>query len=183
MRRRSLLRAAGIAAVGGTTALSGCTALARPDLGTDFGIGVLHPADEEFVTGGLRAGGDSRVFATAVPDSAPERVGADADAGLGDVLRNPASEAQFHVVAQLRSTPADPRGIALGAFERFSWRDWSTLRVRLATEPWGSLADIDPESRRRELQSADELLYTVVWSVVPAVDPIPETVEPVPVGR
>jgi hypothetical protein len=183
MRRRALLRAAGTAAVGGTVALAGCTALGRPDLDAGFAIGTLHPADEEFITGGLRAGGDSRVFATAVPDSAPERIGADADAGLGDVLRNPASEAQFHVVAQLRSTPADPQRIALGTFQRFSWRDWSTLRVRLATEPWGSLADIDPESRRREFQPADELLYTVLWSVKPKVDPLPTSVESVVTER
>jgi hypothetical protein len=67
----------------------------------------------------------------------------------------------------------------MGAIDRFSWRNWSTLRVRLATEPWGSLDDIDPERLRRELQGADELVFSVVWSVEPDVDPLPETVDPV----
>lgn len=95
------------------------------------------------------------------------------------MLRNPGLDDAFHVVAQLRSTPEEPRGFAMGAIYRFSWRNWSTLRVRLATEPWGSLDDIDPERRRRELQEADELVYSAVWSVEPGVDPLPETVEPV----
>lgn len=179
MRRRSLLRVAGTAAVGGTVALAGCAALTRPDLRAEFSVGVLHPADEQYVVGGLRPGGDARVFATAAADSAPERVGADAGGPVADTLRNPGIEDKFHVVVQLRSTPAAPRGLAFSTTERFSWQDRSTLRVRLVPEPWGSLADVEPDDSRRALRSADELVYTVVWSVVPAVDPLPETVEPV----
>jgi hypothetical protein len=179
MRRRSLLRSAGVAAVGGTVALAGCTALTRPDLSTDSATGVLHSADDVYVVDGLQPGGDRRVFATAAPDSAPALVGADADGGFGDTLRNPGLEDAFHVVAQVRSTPDEPRGIALSVGDLFSWQDRSTLRVRLATEPWGPLDDVDPERRRRELETADELVYSVVWTVTPAVDPLPETVEPV----
>jgi len=178
MRRRSLLRT-GTAAVGGSVALAGCAALTRPDLRAASGVGALHPVDEQYVVGGLQPGGDSRVFATAASDSAPELVGPDADVTLGDTLRNPGIDEKFHVVVQLRSTPAEPERVAFGTSEQFAWRDRSTLRVRLVPEPWVSLADVDPEERRRELQSADELVYTAVWSVVPAVDPIPETVVPV----
>jgi hypothetical protein len=183
MRRRSLLRTAGATAVGGTAALAGCTALTRPDLSSDSATGVLHPADEAYVVDGLQPGGDRRVFATAAPDSAPALVGADADGGFGDTLRNPGLEDAFHVVAQVRSTPDEPRGVALGGTDLFSWRDRSTLRVRLATEPWGPLDDVDPERRRRDLETADELVFSVVWSVQPAVDPLPERVESVVTDR
>jgi hypothetical protein len=179
MRRRALLRAAGTAGVGGTVTLAGCTALGRPELFAGSASGTLHPADEEYVAGGLDPGGDARLFATAAPDSAPDLVGADAEGSVADTLRNPGLDDVFHVVAQLRSTPEEPRGFAMGAIDRFSWRNWSTLRVRLATEPWGSLDDIDPERLRRELQGADELVFSVVWSVEPDVDPLPETVDPV----
>jgi hypothetical protein len=118
------------------------------------------------------------VFATAAADSAPDLVGADAEGSVADTLRNPSLEDPFHLVAQVRSTPAEPRGISLVPVA-FSWQDRSTLRARLTTEPWGSLDDIDPERRRRELQEADELVYSAVWSVEPRVDPLPETVEPV----
>ena len=180
MRRRALLRAAGSAAVGGTVALAGCTALGRPELSTGFASGTLHPASEEYVAGGLEPSGDDRLFATAAADSAPELVGADAEGSVGvaAMLRNPSPEDPFHLVAQVRSTPAEPRGISLVS-AAFSWQDRSTLRARLTTEPWGSLDDIDPEQRRRELQEADELVYSAVWSVTPQVNPLPETVEPV----
>ena len=179
MRRRALLRAAGSAAVGGTVALAGCTALGRPELFAGDASGTLHPASEEYVAGGLEPGGDTRVFATAAPDSAPDLVGADADYSFADTLRNPGLDDAFHVVAELRSTPDEPRSFDIGETDQFSWRDRSTVRARLATEPWGSLDDIDPERRRRELQGADELVFSVVWSVTPQADPLPETVEPV----
>jgi hypothetical protein len=178
MRRRALLRAAGSAAVGGTVALAGCTALGRPELSAGDASGTLHPADEEYVAGGLEPGGDARVFATAASDSTPDLVGADAEGSVADTLRNPSLEDPFHIVAQVRSTPAEPRGISLAGVA-FSWRNRTTLRVRLPTEPWMPLEEVDPEQRRRELQEADELVFSAVWSVEPGVDPLPETVEPV----
>jgi hypothetical protein len=41
------------------------------------------------------------------------------------------------------------------------------------------LEEVDPERRRRELQEADELVFSAVWSVKPRVEPLPETVKPV----
>jgi hypothetical protein len=179
MHRRALLRAAGTAAVGGTVALAGCTALGRPELSAGSASGVLHPADEEYVAGGLDPGGDDRLFATAAADSAPDLVGADADYTFADTLRNPGLEDAFHVVAQVRSTPDEPRSFDIGETDQFSWQDRSTIRARLATEPWMPLEEVDPERRRRELREADELVFSAVWSVKPKVDPLPETVEPV----
>jgi hypothetical protein len=179
MRRRALLRAAGSAAVGGTVALAGCTAFDRPELSAGDATGVLHPADEEHVPGGLNPGGDDRLFATAAPDSAPDLVGADADYSFADTLRNPGLEDAFHVVAQVRSTPDEPRSFDIGETDQFSWADRSTIRARLATEPWMPLEEVDPEQRRRELREADDLVFSAVWSVEPGVDPLPETVEPV----
>lgn len=173
MRRRALLTALPAMVL---VSSAGCTALSRPELRMDAGRAVLHPASEIYIANGLQADGDDRLFVKAVPDSAPDIVGPDADTAIDDVLRNPGLD-QFHIVVQLRSTPEGPMELWPAPGNRFEWADRSTLRVRVDVEPWGSLDRIEDEGRRTKLQSADELVYTGVWTVTPALDDLPSNVE------
>lgn len=168
MQRRSLLRTTALTLGAG---LAGCSRLGqRPEVRMDSGRATLHPATELYIANGLQPDGDDRVFSTITPDESPELVGPDAENSIADRLRNPGIDDQFHVVVQLRSTPAAPMSIWPVAGGAFGWRDRSTLHVDVEVEPWGSPDRIDDE----ELRSAEELVYTGVWDLTPAPDTLPE---------
>lgn len=179
MRRRALLTSLPAIALVGT---AGCTALSRPELEMESGRAVLHPASEIQIANGLQAHGDDRLFVKAVPDTAPDIVGPDVDPEIGDLLRNPGID-QFHIVVQLRSTPDGPIELWPAPGNRFEWVDRSTLRVAVEVQPWGSLDRIDDEAQRQELQTAEELVYTGVWSLSPSLDDLPSRVEMVLASR
>ena len=173
MRRRALLTSLPAIALVGT---AGCTSLSRPELEMESGRAVLHPASEIQIAHGLQAHGDDRLYVKAVPDSAPDVMGPDIDPELEDLLRNPGMD-QFHIVVQLRSTPEGPMELWPAPGNRFEWVDRSTLRVTVQVQPWGSLDRIDDEARRQELQTADGLIYTGVWTLSPSLDDLPSNVE------
>lgn len=179
MRRRELLRAVPAAALAGA---AGCTAAGRPSVRMESGSAVLHPADERYVANGLQPDGRDRLYVAATADAAPDRVGPDAEGTVADTLRNPGLD-QFHVVLQLRSTPDGPLELWPVASSAFEWPDPSTLRATVVVEPWGSLDRIDDAARRDALRSADELVFTAVWSLAPAVDSLPDEVELVLASR
>ena len=173
MRRRALLRSIPTVAIAG---IAGCTAFGRPELQMQSGRAVLHPAAEINIKNGLLPDGDDRVFVTATADSSPDLLGPDVDQEIEDLLANSGMD-QFHIVVQLRSSPEGPIEIWPAAGHRFEWVDRSTLRVWVEVDSWGSLDRIDDAERREALQSADELVYTAVWSLSPALDQLPAEVE------
>jgi len=172
MQRRSLLAATALPLASG---LPGCTRLTGPpNVRMAGGHGVLHPVDEQYVVGGLQPGGDDDLFTAVAPDEAPDLVGPDADRSTANALRNAGTDDQFHVVAQVRSTPDEPLDFWPAAGDAFEWRDRSTLHVVAELRPWGSLDRIDDEDQREGLRSADELVYTTVWELTPTPDSLPE---------
>lgn len=170
--RRRLLSTAGALALAG---LAGCATGARPRLRMDRGVGVLHPAVDRYLATGLRTDGDRDLFATATDDPASDVVGPDASASIADALDRPGEDV-FHVVAQLRSSPDAPRALRLALTDTFEWPDRRTLRASVAVEPWGSLDRVDDAETRAALRAADELRYTVVWTLTPAPDRLPADV-------
>jgi hypothetical protein len=171
MHRRSLLGSTALLLGSG---LAGCTRLdARPEVRIDSGHSVLHPAEEQRIAGGLQPGGDEHQFTAVVPDEAPGLIGPDAGRSTANALRR-AGDDQFHVVAQLRSTPDEPLQLRPESGAAFEWRDRSTLHMDARVEPWGSFDRIDDEDLRERLRSADELVSTSVWNLTPAPDELPE---------
>lgn len=179
MRRRALLRSLPAAALAG---VAGCAGIGRPSVRMDSGRATLHPAGDLYVANGLQPDGDSRLFVTAVPDDAAGWVGPDADDSLAEPLRTTGGD-RFHVVVQLRSSPEAPISLWPDPGSSFEWATRSTLRARVDVEPWGSLDRIDDEAERERLRSADELVFTAVWTLVPGLDSLPEDVELVLASR
>lgn len=173
MRRRALLKCVPALTLPG---VAGCTGLSRPTIRMDSGRGTLHPATDLDINNGLQPGGNDRVYATVTADEAHRIVGPDANRTIAEPLENPGID-QFHIVIQLRSSPDAPMSIGLAPGSSFTWTSRSTLRVTVTIEPWGSLDRIDADELRERLRSADELVYTGVWSLTPAVDSISDTVE------
>lgn len=173
MRRRTLLRTAPLAALSG---IAGCSSLGNPDVDTKRGRAQLHPAPDRYLANGLQPDADHRLFVTAVPDEAPDRVGPDANDAIADVLRNPGTD-QFHVLVQLRSTPDAPMELWPAVGDPFEWTGQSTLRVTVDVEPWGSLDRIDDDAQRERLATANELVWTAVWTLAPAIGNPPDDVE------
>jgi hypothetical protein len=59
----------------------------------------------------------------------------------------------------------------------FEWSNQCTLRIIVDVEPWGSTNRIDDETERERLATADELVWTTIWSLKPAVETHPDDVE------
>lgn len=173
MRRRDLLRGVPATALAGT---AGCLGTGRPAVRMDSGSGTLHPATELYVANGLQPDGDDGVFVEATADESPELVGPDAEGTLADTLRHPHVDDRFHVVVQLRSTPDGPMELWPASGGAFDWPDRTTLRATVEVRPWGSFDRIDDEVQRERLRAADELVFTAVWSLVPALDELPPEV-------
>lgn len=166
MRRRSLL-----AALPAAVALGGCSALASPTVRMDTGSAHLRPADRRQIAHGLQPDGDDRVYATVVPDEAPELVTEDTTDHLVDTLSNDGGDV-FTLVTQLRSTPESPMSLSLAPFGDLEIRG-GTLHADVTVEPWtGSLADADASVRE-----ADELVHTGVWNLTPAPGSLPGSVD------
>ena|GEM_PF-3234563 len=155
MRRRRFLTC--VAAAG----VAGCLGDSRPELRIRSGAGRLHAATDEYLANGLGPGGEQTTYAAALPDRAPDAVGTDAAASLATRLGGSDGDL-FHVVTQLRSPPAEP--LRFGTDQAVAWDD-SAVRLTTTAEP------ADPTGR---LATADELLYTAVWSVEPSVEELPE---------
>lgn len=172
MRRRTLLGSLPALALVGS---AGCSALQRPDVRLDSGSGRLHPTTDDVIANGLQPGGDANLFVTAAPDEAPDLLGPDAEGAIADALRNAGLD-QFHVVVQLRSTPAAPMELWPEHGDAFDWPDRSTLRASVVVEPWGSIDRIDDDEERKAFREADDLLFTAVWSLTPGLDDIPSEV-------
>lgn len=173
MRRRALLRTAPVALLSG---VAGCSAPGTPDVEMSQGTARLHPATERYVASGLQPDGEQPLFVAAVPDEAPDRVGADAPDSIAQTLRYEGGD-QFHVVVQLRSTPDAPMALWPTIGSPIEWANSSTLRVTVDVEPWGALDRIDDDADRERLATADELVWTAVWSLTPAIETLPDTVE------
>jgi hypothetical protein len=173
MRRRTLLRTVPLAALSG---VAGCSGLGHPDVEMKQGTARLHPATDRYLANGLQPDGDDRLLVAATPDEAPDRVGPNANDAIADDLRNPGTD-QFHVVVQLRSTPDAPMELWPTVGDPFEWTGQSTLRVTVDVEPWGSLGRIDDAAQRERLTTADELVWTTVWTLTPNVDDLPDDVE------
>lgn len=173
MRRRTLLQTVPVAALSG---IAGCSGLGNPDLKMDHGSARLHPVTDHYLANGLQPDGDDDLFAAAVPDEAPDRVGPDATDSIADALAHAGTD-QFHVLVQLRSTPDAPMELWPAPGDPFEWTNRSTLRVTVDVEPWGSIDRIDDEQRRERLATADELVWTTIWSLKPTVENPPDDVE------
>jgi hypothetical protein len=145
-------------------------------VGMKQGRAQLHPATDRYLANGLQPDGDDRLLVAAIPDEAPGRVGPDANDAIADVLRNPGTD-QFHVLVQLRSTPDAPMELWPTVGDPFEWTDQSTLRATVDVEPWGSLDRIDENAERERLATADELVWTAVWTLAPAIENPPDDVE------
>lgn len=144
----------------------------------DRGIGVLHPASDLYIANGLQPDGKDRLFVAAVTASAPDRIGPDLPPthSVAKRLRHPES-GQFYIIVQLRSTPEAPISVVPSASSSFEWRARSTLRAHVEVKPWGSLDRISDADERERLVTADELIYTAVWTLVPGVEEVPDEVE------
>lgn len=167
--RRRFLTALGL---GGLAPIAGCSS-GRSTVRMESGMGVLHPADERYIAHGLQPEGPASVFARVVPDQAPEYVGPAASYQFRDILMNPGLDA-FHVILQIRSTPDAPIELML---DDVRWRNRQTLVCSVTVAPWGPLSRIDDRERRERLRSAEELVYTSVWSLTPSPKQLPEDVE------
>ncbi|WP_255149501.1 hypothetical protein [Halorarius halobius] len=164
MRRRSLL-----AALPATVALAGCSALSAPDVRAESGTGVVHPADPLQIANGLQPGGNDRVYATVVGDESPNLVTEATDDSLADTLRNDGGDV-FHLVMQLRSIPDAPMSLMLTPAGEVRVQG-DTLHAEVTVEPRDT--GLDDE----ELGTAEELIYTSVWSLTPALDSLPTNVD------
>lgn len=170
MNRRALLRSVPIAVAVGA---AGCSGRLRPEVRTESGMGLIHPASEQHLDGGLQPGGSDQQFATAIRDEAPEWVGSDADESLADRLTSDYETGDaFHLIVQLRSSPETPRRLWPITGTSLRWASWSTLQIVVTNEPW----EIYDEAERERLQAADELIFTSLWTVTPILDELPDTV-------
>ncbi|MEZ3144777.1 hypothetical protein [Halobaculum sp. MBLA0143] len=161
MQRRRVL--AGAAALVG---LTGCLGGSRPELGIHTGVGRLHPADERYLTDGLEPGGVRSEYAAAVPDAAGDAVGSAAPDSLAERLDGRRDAEQFHVLTELRSTPTEP--LRFGTGQAVGWEN-GAIRFTTSVTP--------VESLEGELTTADELVYTAVWTVRPGIEELPDEVE------
>lgn len=175
MHRRALLRSLPGALLIGS---AGCLSLGTPEVRMDSGVGVLHPTSELYIANGLQPDGKNRLFVTAEAASAPDRIGPDLPPShsIANRLRTPESGG-FYIITQLRSTPAGPISLSPAAGSSFEWKNRSTLRADVVVEPWGSLDRISDEELRERLATAEELVYTSVWRLVPGVQEVPDEVE------
>lgn len=155
MRRRRLL------ACVATAGVAGCLGDSRPELRIRSGAGRLHAAADDYLADGLDPGGEQTTYAATVPDRAPDAVGADAADSLATRLRGGSGDV-FHVLTQLRSPPAEP--LRFGTSQAVAW-DNGTVRLTTTAQP------AEPDGR---LATADELVYTAVWSVEPSLEELPE---------
>lgn len=164
MRRRSLL-----AALPTAVALAGCSALSTPEIRVDSGTGVIHPADPLQIAHGLQPDGDDQVYATVVADESPDLVTEATENSLADTLRNDGGDV-FHLVMQLRSIPDAPMSLMLTPGGDVGV-EADTLHADVTVEPW------DTGLEEAELRNASELVYTSIWSVTPALDSLPTSVD------
>lgn len=169
MRRRSLL-----AALPTALALAGCSTLSRTEVRLNRGVGILTPVDIRQITNGLQPGGDDRVFATVAPDESPELVTEKTDEDIDGIIRQDGGDL-IHLITQIRSTPEGPMELAPTPGDEM-WIDRDTLVVQVTVEPWGSLDRIDDDEERNRLRTADELIYTGVWSLEPEPPSLPSDV-------
>jgi hypothetical protein len=158
------------------SSIAGCSSRGNTDVEMDRGRARLHPATDRYVANGLQPNGDDRLFVAAVPDEAPSRVGPDATDSIAEALQYAGND-QFHLVVQLRSTPDGPMELWPAVRDPFEWTTQSALRVTVDVEPWGSLDRVDDEDRRKRLATANELVWTAVWSLTPNVEDLPDDVE------
>lgn len=171
--RRTYLAALG---TGVLTGVAGCTGTGRPEVRLDSGSATLHPATELYIANGLQPNGENRVFVRATPDESPELIGPAAEGQIADTLRNPGSN-QFHIVVQLRSTPDSPMELWPASGGAFDWPGPKTLRSTVEVRPWGQLDRIDDDTDRERLRTADEVVFTAIWSMTPSVDELPDEVQ------
>lgn len=162
MRRRTLLGSAAGVVVG----TAGCLGGSQPDLSIRTGAGTLHPASQQYITDGLEPGGDRSAYAAVAPDEAPDLVGADASTPIARRLRRGGAD-QFHIVTQLRSTPAAP--LRFGTSQAVSWEEGRTVRLTTTVE---TATDLDAT-----LNSASQLVYTAVWGIEPELEELPDEAE------
>jgi hypothetical protein len=167
--RRDLLATAG---AGSLAALAGCSNPLRPEIRLAGGFGTIHPGSDIVIANGL-VPGSGDVYATVVPDEAPDRVGPDAATEVVDRLSNASTEDIFHLVVQVRSLPAAPISLRVWDVEL---RNRRTLRAEVGVDSWDVLDNVEGAERER-LESAESLVYTTIWSVTPSVSPLPEDVE------
>lgn len=160
MRRRALLTT-----LPTTFVLAGCSALSTPELRFSRGVGILEPAVDRQISTGLQPGGDGRVFTTVAADESPELVTDETDEEIDGIIRQDGGDL-IHLITQLRSTPDGPMELlpAPGGDIRI---DDNTFVVPVTVEPWGSFDRIDDEEERERLRTAEELVYTGVWSLEP----------------
>jgi hypothetical protein len=141
--------------------VAGCLGDSRPELRIQSGAARLHAATDEYLTDGLAPGGEQTTYAAAIPDRAPDAVGPDAPDSLAVRLRGEDGDL-FHLVTQLRSPPAGP--LRFGTDQAVAWAD-GAVRLTTTAEP------AEPDG---QLATADELVYTAVWSVEPSLAELPE---------
>lgn len=173
MRRRTFLRSISVAALVGA---AGCSSFGRSEVRMDSGSAIIHPATDQYITNGLQPDSNNRVFATAVADESPAWIGPDAESTIADPLQNQGAD-QFHVIVQLQSSSEAPISLQPAFSSPFEWPNRSTLRVTVQVKSWGSLDRLDDKTLRKRLTSADELIYTAVWSLTPNLENLPRTVE------
>lgn len=165
MERRSLLHTTALSLCAG---LTGCAQLSPPpEVRMVSGSGTLHAATDRVITDGLTADGEERMYATIVPDEAPERLGPDADDSIVDTLQNPGAEEQFHGIVQLRSPPDDPKEIWPVTGSEIEWQGQSTIQVEVDIDSWGT------DRLDNELRTAQELVYTGIWNFRPRPAALP----------
>lgn len=169
MRRRTLLTA-----LPTTLTLTGCSALSAPELRVNRGIGILEPAADRQISDGLQPGGDDRVFAIVTADESPELVTDETDEDIDGIIRQDGGDL-IHLITQLRSTPDGPMELALTPGGDIQI-DADTLIVPVIVESWGSFERIDDEQERERIRTAEELIYTGVWSLEPEPQSIPTDV-------
>ena len=105
----------------------------------------------------------------AVPAAQPTYLGPDVPSGITPHLESDGDE--FAVLAQIRF----PRRLSILTRNGVGWRERDTLRVPIDTEPFDLSRPDDPDERDR-FRAADELRYTLVLTLEPGVDPLPDRV-------
>ncbi|MEZ3117581.1 hypothetical protein RYH80_16820 [Halobaculum sp. MBLA0147] len=165
MRRRAFLGGVGAATLAATAGCLNTT----PRLSVEGATQSVHPARERWIDGGLESDGDATVYARAVGDEAPKLLGPDATGTVADRLRNPGGD-QFHVVIQHRAPVDAPVSMRVPpAGPTWSGTDTETLRVAVERAVFATA----PES----LADADAAVTTGVWTLSPAVERPPQTVD------
>ncbi|MEZ3117582.1 hypothetical protein RYH80_16825 [Halobaculum sp. MBLA0147] len=167
MRRRALLTRLGTAV--GSGLLAGCVGIGRPTVRVSRGTSTIHPGDEQWIDGGLDPSGDRETFATLVPDRAPEWIGADADTGIADTLRNAGVAEQFHLVVEHQTDPREPRSVVPTHGDDPEWDGRDELVVPVTHDPWGGDSFADDEV-------PESAVATGVWTLEPGFDDLPDEV-------